>query len=151
MYELWQVTLLLKSICSYIRWEWGDLHSCNNLKVKLKEWYIQNASQMVTIIIIYCNYVISMKHMATLNSRAIKETRDLGWHFVLLIHGWRCYFLLYSFLRGVWCNPTVLSTMVHMTIMNQSEFIQSNVLIISLKSTLTSSNWHVDPKILTLG
>lgn len=42
---------------------------------------------MVTIIIIYCNYVISMKHMATLNTRAIRETRDLGRYFFLLIPG----------------------------------------------------------------
>lgn len=32
---------------------------------------------MVTIIMIYCNYV-AYKHMATLTIRAIRETRDLG-------------------------------------------------------------------------
>ena len=35
---------------------------------------------MVAIIIIHYNYVIPMKHMATLNARAIKGIRDVGSH-----------------------------------------------------------------------
>lgn len=38
---------------------------------------------MVAIIIIYYNYAIHMKHMATLNARIIRETRDLGCCFFL--------------------------------------------------------------------